>query len=191
MAWQTITYRLTSDCPMLMHNGQTADPLNHWSKSMKKVSGKRKKTDADYEELAKLEFFAALYISKDGPFIPLANIDAMIVNAAKKLREGPTAKAGVFCLQDAPLEYEGPRTPEKLWEAGTFRDVAIVRVQSARVARTRPRFDEWSAVVTLNIEDSIVNVAQVDAWMNIAGQQIGLGDWRPQHGRFTALRLNG
>ena len=87
MAWQTITYRLTSDCPMLMHNGQTADPLNHWSKSMKQVSGKRKKTDADYEELAKIEFFAALYIDKTGPIIPSANIDSMLVNAAKKLRE--------------------------------------------------------------------------------------------------------
>lgn len=191
MAWQTITYRLTSDCPMLMHNGQTADPLNHWSKSMKQVSGKRKKTDADYEELAKLEFFAALYMGKDGPIIPLANIDAMIVNAAKKLREGPTAKAGVFCLKDAPMEYAGPRTPETLWNAETFRHVAIVRVQSARVARTRPVFNEWAADVTLNIEDSIVNVAQVDAWMNVAGTQIGLGDWRPQHGRFTAKRLNG
>lgn len=191
MAWQTIVYRLTSDCPMLMHNGQTADPLNHWSKSMKQVSGKRKKTDADYEELARLEFFAALYMGSNGPIIPLANIDSMIVNAAKKLREGQMAKSGVFCLTDAPLEYDGPREPQTLWNAETFRHVAIVRVSMARVARTRPVFKEWAANVTLNIEDSIVNAAQVDAWMNIAGTQIGLGDWRPQHGRFTAVRLNG
>lgn len=189
MAWQTVTYRLTSDCPMLAHNGQTADPLNKWSKLMKQVSGKRKKTDADYEELAKLEFFAGLYMGKDGPIIPAANIDSMIVNAAKKLREGPTAKAGVFCLNDASMEYEGPRDPEAMWAAETFRHVAIVRVQTARVARTRPIFREWAANVQLNIEDSIVNVAQVDAWMNVAGTQIGLGDWRPQHGRFSAVRV--
>ena len=189
MAWQTITYRLTSDCPMLMHCGQTADPLNHWSKQMKAISGKRKKTDADYEELAKIEFFAALYIDKTGPIIPSANIDSMLVNAAKKLREGPLVKSGVFCLKSASLEYDGPRDPAGLWAAETFRHVAIVRVQMARVARTRPVFNEWAADVSLNIEDSLVNPAQVDAWMNVAGSQIGLGDWRPQHGRFTALRL--
>jgi hypothetical protein len=189
MAWQTITYRLTSDCPMLMHNGQTADPLNHWSKQMKAISGKRKKTDADYEELAKIEFMAALYIDKTGPIIPAANIDSMLVNAAEKLREGPLVKSGVFCLKSASLEYDGPRDPEGLWTAETFRHVAIVRVQMARVARTRPVFNEWAADVSLNIEDSLVNVSQVDTWMNVAGSQIGLGDWRPQHGRFTALRL--
>lgn len=191
MAWQTVTYRLTSDCPMLAHNGQTADPLNKWSKAMKQISGKRKKTDADYEELARLEFFAGLYMGKDGPIIPAANIDSMLVNAGKKLREGPIVKAGVFCLKDAPMEYDGPRDPEAMWQAEKFRHVAIVRVQTARVARTRPVFDEWAANVMLNIEDSIVNIAQVDAWMNIAGTQIGLGDWRPQHGRFSAQRLNG
>jgi hypothetical protein len=95
----------------------------------------------------------------------------------------------VFCLKSASLEYDGPRDPEGLWAAETFRHVAIVRVQMARVARTRPVFNEWAADVSLNIEDSLVNPAQVDAWMNVAGSQVGLGDWRPQHGRFTALRL--
>ena len=190
MAWQTVKYRLTSDCPMLVHNGQTADPLNKWSKAMKAVSSKRKKTDSDYEELARLEFFAGLYVGKDGPIIPAANIDAMMINAAKKEREGNQAKSGAFCLADAVMEYDGPRDVEQLWKDESFRHVAIVRVQTARVARTRPIFREWSAVVTMQIEDSVVNVSQVDRWMHIAGTQVGLGDWRPQHGRFTAKRLN-
>ena len=190
MAWQTVKYRLTSDCPMLVHNGQTADPLNKWAKAMKAVSSKRKKTDADYEELARLEFMAGLYMGKDGPVIPAANIDSMIINAAKKDREGPLAKSGAFCLSDASLEYDGPRTADELWKIEEFRHVAIVRVQTARVARTRPVFNEWAATVTMQIEDSVVNVAQVDRWFHIAGTQVGQGDWRPQHGRFTAQRLN-
>lgn len=191
MAWQTVTYRLKSDCPMLQHNGQTADPTNRWSKAMKAVSGKRKKTDADYEELARIEFMAALLMGPEGPVIPSHYIDAALTGAAKKNREGPLAKSGVFCLKDASLEYEGPRTADELWADNRFRHVAIVRVQSARVARTRPVFNEWQANVTLQIEDSVVNVRQVDDWFQIAGTQIGLGDWRPQHGRFTAERLNG
>lgn len=186
MAWQTVTYRLTSDAPMLVHNGQTANPLNKWAKAMKSISSKRKKTDADHEELARLEFMAGLYMGEDGPVIPAANIDAMIINAARKNREGKMAESGIFCLRDAPMNYDGPRTADDLWKDDRFRHVAIVRVQSARVARTRPVFRDWSAEIVLNFEDTIANRAQVDSWIYIAGTQIGLGDWRPQHGRFSA-----
>lgn len=185
MAWQTATYKLTSDAPMLVHNGQTADPLNKWAKAMKAISGKRKKTDADYEEMARIEFFAGLYMGENGPIIPATNIDSMIINAAKKNREGKLAQSGVFCVQDAPMEYEGPRTAEELWKDERFRHVAIVRVQTARIARTRPVFRQWAAEIKVNYEDSVVNKAQIDSWMHIAGTQVGLGDWRPQHGRFS------
>lgn len=191
MAWQTLSYQLTSACPMIVHNGQTANPTNRWSKAMKAVSGKRSKTDADYEELARLEFLAGLYMGPNGPIIPATNIDAMVINAAKKLKEGMIAKSGVFCLSPSDMEYEGPRTAEGLWLDERFRFVALVRVSTARVARTRPIFNEWSAVVKLNIEDTAVNATRVDQWMSIAGLQVGLGDWRPQYGRFSAERING
>lgn len=157
---------------------------------LKAISGKRKKTDADYEELARIEFHAGLYMGPDGPVIPAANIDAMLVNAAKKNREGQLAKSGVFCLGNSSMEYDGPRTVSGLWAEERFRHVALVRVQSARIPRTRPVFNEWSAVVTLNVEESVVNLRQLSDWLLIAGTQIGLGDWRPQHGRFTAERLS-
>lgn len=185
MAWQTAIYRLTSDAPMLVHNGQTADPLNKWAKAMKAISGKRKKTDADYEELARLEFMAGLYMGPDGPIIPAANIDSMVINAAKKNREGKLAQSGAFCMKDAIMQYEGPRAADDLWKDDRFRHVAIVRVQSARVARTRPVFRDWAATVEISFEDTVVNKAQLDAWLHIAGTQVGLGDWRPQHGRFS------
>lgn len=185
MAWQTAKYKLTSECPMLVHNGQTADPLNKWSKALKAISGKRKKTDADYEELARIEFMAGLYMGETGPIIPAANVDSMVINAARKNREGKIAQSGAFCMKNAVMEYDGPRTADELWSEDRFRHVAIVRVQSARVARTRPVFNEWSAVVEISYEDSVVNKAQLDSWMHIAGTQVGLGDWRPQHGRFS------
>ena len=189
MAWQVAKYRLTSDCPMLFHNGQTADPLNKFAREMKKISGKRKKTDADYEEMARIEFYAALYMGPNGPVLPSKVIDAMIINAAKKNREGPLAKSGAFCKMDAPLEYDGPRAANELWSDERFRHVAIVRIGQARIARTRPVFNEWSAVVEINYEETVINRAQLDAWMHVGGTQIGIGDWRPQHGRFSVEAL--
>ncbi len=191
MAWQTLHYKLTSSAPLIMHNGQTADPLNKWARLLKQISGKRKKADADYIEMARIEFFAGLYMSADGPIIPNTVIDGMTVNSAKKMKEGPIAKSGCFCLEHASFNYEGPRTAGDLWADERFRFSAKVKVGQASVMRMRPRFDAWSAVVTLTIEDTLVNPAQVDKWMEIGGAQVGLCDWRPQYGRFMVERLNG
>ena len=189
MAWQEMKYKLTGSAPLIMHNGQTADPTNKWSKLMKQISSKRAKTDADYEELARLEFMAGLYLDENGPVIPAYVVDAVIINGAKKSKEGMTAKTGCFCTEHAKLEYAGPRTPDELWADERFRMSAIVRVMNARVSRTRPVFQEWSAVITLNIENTVANVARVDQWLVDAGTLVGIGDWRPQHGRFTVERL--
>lgn len=185
MAWQPVTFKLKSDSPMLMNNGQSADPLNQWAKAKKQISGKRQKTDSDHMELARLDFRAALYMGPEGPVIPAQNIDAMLIEAAKKNRKGMDAKSGLYCPQDALLLYDGPHDAEALWEDERFRHKAIVRVQNARLVRTRPIFPEWQSTVTVNFEDSLVNPKQVEEWFFTAGRMIGLGDWRPRHGRFS------
>lgn len=189
MAWETLRYNLISSCPMIMHNGQTADPLNKFAKALKKVSSKRVKTDADYEEMARIEFIAGLYISADGPVLPTHVIDATVVNAAKKSKEGTLAKSSVFCFTHSVLQYDGPRSADELWQDERFRKVSIVRVGQARVARTRPVFDAWQCVVELQVENTLVNPSRVDEWMFVAGTQVGFCDWRPQFGRFQAQRL--
>lgn len=189
MAWQTLTFQLSSSAPLLLHNGQMADPTNKFAKALKQISGKRAKTDADFEKMAEIEFKAGLYMSAFGPVLPSFVIDAVLVAAAKKSRDGNDAKAGVFCPENALLQYEGPCTADDLWMDESFRHVAIVRVGTARVARCRPVFNSWTAVVKVSVETSVVNPARVDDWMAVAGTQIGVGDWRPKFGRFQAQRL--
>lgn len=190
MAWQTLRYKLTSSAPLIMHNGQMANPLNKWAKAMKLISSKRNKTDADHEEMARIEFLASLYMSLDGPIIPSYVFDSMLVNAAKKSKEGMLAKSSVFCLNHAQLEYDGPRTAEELWADERFPFAAVVKVGTARVVRTRPKFDDWSCVMEINVETTLVNPSRIDEWMRVAGTQVGLCDWRPQNGRFTVERLS-
>lgn len=191
MAWQTLKYKLTSSAPLIMHNGQAADPLNKWAKMSKQISSKRSKTDADHEEMAHIDFLAGLYLDDSGPIIPSFVIDAVIINGAKKSKEGMTAKSGCFCLEHARLEYDGPRTANELWNSEEFRFSAIVKVGMARVARMRPIFRKWTATITLNVEDTMVNPSRVTEWLVAAGTQVGIGDWRPQYGRFTVEKLNG
>lgn len=189
MAWKDYQYRLTSLSPMIHHKPTLADPTSALSKAMKQITSKRKKTDADYEEMAHIEFVAGLYISKDGPICPIDYINGVLVSAAKKQREGQNAKSACFCTKHALLEYDGPKTVDELWADERFRDTRLVKVQQARVMRTRPIFNEWSCVVTIAVEDEIINPSRLEDWMRIGGVQIGLGDYRPSYGRFTATKM--
>jgi hypothetical protein len=189
VAWKTLTYELRSSCPLIMHSGATADPLNKFAKSLKEITSKRVKTDADHEEMAHIEFVAGLYMDANGPCLPNDVIEAAMIRAAMKSKEGPKVKSGLYALDHASLEYNGPRTSEGLWADEKFRFSKLVRVGQARVPRMRPIFDEWQATVKFQIEDEIVNVSDVDRWMVVAGTQVGICDWRPQYGRFTAKRI--
>lgn len=184
---QEKTYTLRSICPMLVHNGQLADPTNVFAKAMKAISGKRAKTDADFEEMARIEFLGGLYMGKAGPVIPPQNVRGMLIRAARKRKEGKQAEAGVFVLDNTQMEYDGPRDADALWEDESFRHRAIVVVGRNRVARTRPIFNEWQAKVKVTFDDELVNERQLDEWFEIAGGIIGLGDWRPQYGRFEVV----
>jgi len=189
--WKTLEVRLTGIAPLIMHNGQLADPLNEGVKAMKRVSGKRSKTEADFEELAKLEFQGSLYMGQNGPVIPSHVLESAIVNGAKKSKDGQKAKAGMFVDKNATLEYDGPKDREGLWNAPEFRLVAPVVVSRARVMRTRPIFNEWAVNVVISFDDNQANEAQVLRWVEDAGSQVGLCDWRPRYGRFQVERVNG
>lgn len=190
MAWQELKYRLTGDAPLVMHSGQLADPLNKYAKMLKQVTSKKAKTDADHEKMAEIEYMAGLYMSeKDGPVIPGPNLESAIYEGAKKTKEGKIAKSALFAPGTFRLEYDGPRAADALFAEDKFRLTVSVKVSMSRVMRTRPIFPEWSSIVTLQYEDGIVNITQVDRWVHTAGTQIGLGDWRPRYGRFSAERV--
>ena len=156
---------------------------------MKKISGKRSKTDADFEELARLEFQGSLYFSKTGPVLPGRLIEATITNGAKKTRDGKIAKSAMFVEDNPVLDYKGPKTREGLWADENYRLVVPVVISRARVMRTRPIFNEWKVEVEVNYDDTQANESQVFKWLEAAGTQEGLGDWRPRYGRFEVERV--
>jgi hypothetical protein len=183
-AYQTLSFLIKSVSPLLMHNGQLSDPLSPASRSLKEVHAKRKKTDADILELSRREFFGGLYMSNGRPCIPGEMIESMLLGAAKKERMGVQAKAGLIVDGFPPLEYDGPKDPQKLWEDERFWMRTSARVGTSRVQRTRPRFDEWSLQFDVKFLPSLLNAKDVRGFVELAGEQVGLGDWRPRFGRF-------
>ena len=77
-----------------------------------------------------------------------------------------------------------------LWEQrDKFADVRAVRVQASRVMRCRPIFRDWSLEFTAMHDPSVMAGRAIAEALEIAGQQIGLGDFRPKFGRFTVESL--
>jgi hypothetical protein len=188
--YQKLKFRVRGVCPLLMHNGQLSDPLNKWSKEMKKISGKRGKTDDDFAELARIEFLGGLYTNKAGePVLPGELIEATIVAGAKKKKKGPAAKAGIIVEGNAPLIYNGPKTAEGLSKDESFRNATPVKVQQNRIVRTRPQFDELECEFTVHYLPDQVDPSDVRDWVEIAGRVCGFGDWRPRFGRFEVLEV--
>src|SRR5262245_28112520 len=150
---QTVKYHLTGISLLMMHNGQLSDPLNDWAKRIKTITAKRKKTDADHEEVGRLEWFGSLYLFNGAPCIPREAVKATLLRAAATLKKSFKVKTGVVCEQHVLLLYDGPTDATSLWEDGRFTFRVIKKMAQARVVRTRPIFLFWEADLSLAFSD--------------------------------------
>lgn len=173
---------------LLVHNARLSNPLDPAAKALKRLTGKRNKTDDDYAELAHVEFAGSLYFDEEiGPYIPGENIWRCLFDAAKKHKKGPRIKEGVFISTSVnPLGYRGPRDVEGLWADENFRHYASVKVGTARTTRCRPIFRSWKVAADGVLDTNVLDLAELQQIAETAGTLIGLGDWRPRFGRFVA-----
>jgi hypothetical protein len=178
---------LTGTAPLLMHNVRLANPLDPIARAMKETSGKRKKTDEDLERLARLEFEGGLYIDDAGPYLPGANIEKCIVEGARVTRQGKQVERGLFVTDnEVPLIYDGPRTADGLWADEAYRSMMSVKIKASRVMRCRPIFRSWIIEANAEMDGAQLNLDTLQSLASDAGAMVGLGDYRPRYGRFTA-----
>jgi hypothetical protein len=185
MAYLSQSYKITGACPLLLNNGQLCNPLNDWTKALKKITSKRKMTETDHEEKARLEWYGGLYTASGLPCLPAENWERALLDAGRKLNLGKDVQAGTYCPDAATLIYDGPSEIDALWKDERFRLTNPVKIGKNRVMHTRPRFLEWSCMIEYRYEPSLINLGQLHQLLDIAQIQ-GIGDWRPKFGRFTA-----
>jgi hypothetical protein len=212
MDYARVQVELTGTEPLLMHNAEhSANPMSEVSKVAKLYTGKRKKTDQDHGATSRLDWIAGLY-TKEFPKIinhgensgitfeegfglklPHRMLKAMIINAAKKSRDGTTVKQSLTLAGDATFEFPHTAEFEKeqhpfewLWnyDNGFYTDYSSVTIKTNRVMRTRPRFPEWKTRFVIEYIPSLLNEADVENFLILGGRIIGLGDYRPDYGRF-------
>ena len=181
---ETFAATLSGVAPLLMHNGQLADPTNKWAKELAKhAKGKAK----NLEEARQIEFLGSLCLDEDNrPCVTGDMLYACVIAGARARKQGKAAQAGVY--EAAPsfsLKYDGPRDPLALYKDGRFSDYRGVRVGQVRVMRSRPIFRSWSVDISLFFDPTLIEHDTLKLALEHAGLACGLGDYRPRFGRFT------
>lgn len=174
-------------------NGQSARPVKAEDSSDYEQA---KNTDADYAEICRLEFLAGLYIDDDGPYIPNRCLRKMLIEAARKDKNGKQFEQGLFVNGDARLEYDGPKTAEELFNAekenGDLEYVwtCVVGNQRNSIMRTRPIFNDWSCQFSVDVETSLVDEEMLKTALSKADISGGICDARSiGYGRFRTMIL--
>lgn len=173
---------------MLMHNARLADPLDPVTKALRRMTSKRLKTDEDHVEIARLEHAAGMYFDRDiGPYLPGENMARCLRDGAKLTKAGLKIARGVVISTDVnPVAYDGPRDLDGLWADENFRFTTSVKVTTSRTMRTRPRFAAWACAAEGIADPHVIDLSELQQVATTAGQMIGIGDFRPRYGRFTA-----
>lgn len=189
MAGNSVDFEIEGISPLLMHNGQLANPMNPIVKQMKTLTSQRKKTDETLMEISRLEFRGGLYLNAKGEVeVPAETIEACIFEGAKKSKLGKQFKSAICILENSVLDYGKKLNPEQLWaHAEQFADIRAVKVGTARVMRTRPIFRNWRLKFSVSYNPELVNPEQIQLAVVDAGTQVGLLEYRPKFGRFQIV----
>lgn len=187
--------RLEGITPLCMHNVQLADPSNYWTKEIAKLTSKRKMTEEDRENKARLEFLGGLYTaeqeSRARVVVPQTNIKRCLKEAAKVQRLGRNIDRAVNFADplavNRPLIFaDSDKDPSELWASGKYHDTTIV-ASPGRVPRTRPLFTAWAVSADWLIFPELLNLDDFKSITEFAGLIEGLGDNRVNGaGRFSA-----
>ena len=187
---ERIEFTIKGQSALMMHNIQLANPLNKYVKELKPLTSKRNKTDADLEEISRIEWEGGLYMENGKVVIPAKCLNATFFAAAKKRKNGPKWRTGAIFDKDFYyLEYPGPKinvtvngnipNPELDKFYGLYANQDMVRVGGSGVLRTRPIFTSWSCDVCILYDEGILDERTLRQTAVDAGYLIGLMERRP------------
>lgn len=186
---KSIKFRIIGTMPLMLNNPRTVNPFDEYSKAMKEITAKRKKTDDDQEQLMKLKFLASLYVNNKGEyFIPSEHI-AMIA-AAKEKKLGAKFVRSMQVVGDSILHFkDDKKTPEQLYELGIYTDVRAVGIMKAKVITARAIIPEWSFDTEIWYDESQLDESDIVSAVEIGGLRYGVGTYRKRFGRFKAEKI--
>lgn len=193
---QPFVVRLTGTRPLLMHNGRLANPLDPYVRSMKEYTGKRRKTDEDYRQMLYIEARGGVYEADENPDLlgmPDVNVWRCLFDAAKAFKRGMDIKRALICEMRTPsLLVDGAeaKIEEFLATSPDHIDYRPVRIGTSKSMRARALIENWSSTHEFILLTDVIDARDMVPIVERAGRLVGLGDWRPMFGAFTAEILS-
>ena len=172
---EIMTLKITGTKPLLQNN--PAGALNRGETTIKV-----KKIPTAEEEAER-----GAYKNDDGTlYHPAQAFRSAILGAAKGRKIGKAfattvVKGSVFVTHDRADLYD-PETGEALSDYEI--DERSVVIQRNRVLRARPLHKKWACDIEVEYNDEFITGDQVQFMLSLAGESIGIGDYRPLFGRF-------
>jgi len=198
---QEIKLKIKGTVPLMLHNNQAVDPLNIYYQTMKPLSAKRNKTEADLMLLGRIEWESGLYISPEGKIcIPGRNIEKCFILGARKSKNGKKFEEGVYVDDNyCPLQFNGNNITAMSKEipspgldslyVSEHIDRRAVAVQRNTIIRTRPIFERWNLTCTVLYDENVINQQTLLECITVSGLYIGLCEMRPRLGRFEIEKI--
>ena len=184
---------IAGDGPILMHSAAGLDTTSDISREIREITSKKatNRTEADELRRRELECQQALWLDETGkPNIPKSALRSCIETGARKLKQGPQVREGMI-VQQTEFRFDRNRYGNSIkeWRRKCQFTVPVV-VGRNRILRTRAKFDKpWTVSATIYGDEEMLDRIKLETWLDIAGQRIGLGDWRPEksgeYGRFS------
>lgn len=206
------TFKIESASPMIVHNGGNISPLHPCNKLKSEFTKKRKKTDDDHVNIARIEWFQSLYLDrplnlaiKDEKFydvsverpnvvLPIKCVRACVKSGAKLSRNG---KALDRAVQFTEVDFYRPSADGKrlsfpdinvMSDDPSYVDETVMTVQRAKVVRYRAIFQKWAATISGVFAEEMLNQEDLVQAITMAGEFEGMNDSRSLgYGRFELV----
>ena len=169
---ETYNVKIEGTTPLLMNRFREAE-----------IEGKSKKKVGEEKEK---EIEDKLYTLEDGTnYIPAVYFWRSLIDAGKRLQIRGQGKARYSKLVGSVIEINPEAIPLKgKWVV--YRVSAVNPMTRGRIMIERPKFDKWSCEFEVSVtDDESIGGDTLNELLVRAGQQTGVGDWRPEKkGKF-------
>jgi hypothetical protein len=134
-------------------------------------------------------------IYKDGEgtiYAPSTWFSGAVVEAGKSKKMGGKgsskatySKVAGSCVDISPFEIVMKKPNWKV-----FSILAVNPTTKGKNVLHRPQFDSWKMEFTVSFDESLIEVPVMKELFDIAGRNVGVGDWRPaKKGRFGKFQV--
>lgn len=180
--------------PLILHNGQLANPNYEYTKALKglpRTFNKDDKNDALLQKVMKTTWMGSLYLNDARQIIIPAELWlSALWYAGKRQHKGDIVKTSVYVDGDSVLQYDGPNNPDQLYELEEFRDLFLLEVGKIRLFKgCHPRFNAWSAEIVVQFDAAKFTDDEFKILLDNAGMYRGVGHRRPTLGRFKVTKV--